>query len=81
MLLIDDCAFNVVAIQGLLQQFQFESDYCLDGSDAVNAIKQRIEAGVSLYKLLLVDYSMPGKDGPTCIEAIQKMVKEAGLAD
>ncbi len=35
----DDCPFNIVALQSLLQQFNLDCDYGTNGLDAFKAVK------------------------------------------
>ena len=61
---MDDCNFNLVAVQSLLQQFRLKAEICHDGEMAVNKVKKRYASGNSMYELILMDYSMPILDGP-----------------
>ena len=37
-LIVDDNPFNIVAMQSLLEQFNLQSDYCNDGSEAIKLV-------------------------------------------
>ena len=58
-LICDDCPFNIVALQSLLQQFEFTAEYCSNGKEALQLVQQRLESGQPTYKLILLDFSMP----------------------
>jgi len=40
------------------------TDASLSGTNAIELITKRIDSKDPLYKLILLDYSMPEKDGP-----------------
>ena len=49
-----------------------ESDYCNDGIEAIKLVKNRgKEVDSPMYKLILMDYSMPECDGPTATATIR----------
>ena len=80
-LIVDDCPFNIVALQSLLSQFDFESDHCTNGLDAVKKVVERKRRGKDDYKLIFMDFSMPGLDGPTATAMIRDLYKtEAKMA-
>ena len=71
-LIVDDNPFNIVAMQSLLEQFNVQSDYCNDGSEAIKIVQDRGNNSVlPMYKLILMDYSMPECDGPTATAKIR----------
>ena len=71
-LVVDDCPFNTVALQRLLSQFNFESDHCSNGNDAVKKVMDRRIDGLQDYKLIFMDYSMPRCDGPKAAAMIKE---------
>ena len=80
-LICDDDSFSIMAVKGLLTQFGLENDTASSGEYAISLIKQRLEScledgsdGPGMYKLIVMDYSMPGMDGPTTIASIRKML-------
>ena len=77
-LVVDDCQFNFIAINGLLQQFNYKSHYSLNGKEAIQAIQTRVASGKPMYKLIMMDYSMPVCDGPTASNAIRNFLTENG---
>ena len=71
-LIVDDNPFNIVAMQSLLEQFNVQSDYCNDGSEAIKIVQDRGNNSIlPMYKLILMDYSMPECDGPTATAKIR----------
>ena len=77
-LVVDDCCFNIVAVKSLLEQFNLCADSCSDGEQALEMIKRRAEnPALSMYKLILMDYSMPRIDGPTCTRLIREFMSNA----
>ncbi len=77
----DDCPFNLVALQSLLQQFNLDCDFGTNGNDAYKAVKQRIELGLPLYEIILMDYSMPVCDGPTGCTLIRELFEQEGVPE
>lgn len=41
-LVVDDCQMNILAVHSLLNQFGYESSYCIDGQEAIEAISTRL---------------------------------------
>ena len=75
-LIVDDNMFNICAVESLFAQFNFECDSCVNGEEAVKLIKGRCLSKEPMYKLILMDYSMPDCDGPTATKLIRKLVIE-----
>ena len=48
----------------MCQELGTMPDICMSGEEALDLIKRRYKSGIPLYKLILLDYSMPGKNGP-----------------
>ena len=73
-LIADDCSFNIVAVQSLLLQFNLKSDVCVNGLEAVKLVKNRLKAEPQkpMYKLILMDFSMPKCDGPEATKQIRQ---------
>ena len=80
-LIVDDDSFNIVAIQSLLQQFNLKSDYCNDGKEAIEMVKKRSKSDDPMYKLILMDYSMPDCDGPQATYAIREYLNEGSALE
>ena len=57
-----------------------EPDICTDGSQAVEMVTARMinPAAASMYKLILMDYSMPRCDGPTATAQIRELLDNKG---
>ena len=41
-----------------------QTEMCLSGNQALQTIQVRIRESKPLFKLIILDYSMPEKDGP-----------------
>ena len=73
-MIADDCAFNIVALQSLLLQFNIQSDFCVNGLEAIQLVKERHDSKLAkpMYKLILMDFSMPECDGPEATKQIRE---------
>ena len=78
-LIVDDCLFNVAALKSLIMMFDYECDNCSDGQEALEAVKDRMERNQPLYKLIMMDLSMPIMDGPTATREIRKIHEVNGV--
>ena len=59
-----------------------EPDICTDGSQAVEMVTARmINPAASMYKLILMDYSMPRCDGPTATVQIRELLSNCSDTD
>jgi CheY-like chemotaxis protein len=67
-LLVDDEQMNIEVIKAMLDEQGIAADVALSGSIALSLLEQRCEevymGGAPMYKLVLLDYSMPDMDGP-----------------
>ena len=63
-LIADDCSFNLMAMQGMLECFNFIPDMVNNGEMALEAVLERLRNKEPMYELILLDYSMPVMDGP-----------------
>ena len=87
-LCVDDCQMNILALTSLLKQFNYQSDVAVDGQEAIEAVEQRANATnaftqgdeIAMYKLILMDFSMPVCDGPTAVKAIRSFLTEKGYS-
>ena len=79
-LIVDDCPFNIVAIQSLMQQFNIKCDYATNGQDAFDSVKNRLTLDKTIYKLILMDFSMPVVDGPAASKLIRDLFTEKSMA-
>ena len=84
MLVVDDEPLNIEILCGMLESRGVMSDRALGGNQAVAHFKKRIEQFMSdptagLYKLVLLDYSMPDMDGPEVATEFQKLFKHYNI--
>ena len=79
-LVVDDSPFNIVALRSLLSLFSLESDCASDGNEAIQLVKNRMSSETPMYKLILLDYSMPECDGPTATVEIRRLLGGVGTA-
>ena len=67
-LVIDDELINVEVMQGMLASSGIKSDQAMSGAQALTLIQQRIQkvkqGDGEMYKIVLLDFSMPEMDGP-----------------
>ena len=80
-LVVDDEPLNIEILCGMLEARGVMTDHALGGTQAIALFQKRIEQFKSdpatcMYKLVLLDYSMPDMDGPEVATEIQKLFKE-----
>ena len=75
-LIVDDAAMNLLALNTILGSLGFSCDEANDGNEAIERARRRIDSNSAFYKLILMDYSMPDCDGPTATAAILKLLSE-----
>ena len=67
-LIIDDELINLEVMSGMLESRNIKSEQATSGPHALALIQQRVqyvtEGKTDMYKLFLLDYSMPEMDGP-----------------
>ena len=49
------------------------------GDEALMLIRERIEKNEPIFKLILLDYSMPDKDGPQTVQEIRQLCEEKAV--
>ena len=66
--MVDDDFFNILVLVGLLKSAKVPFDEAQCGMDALDKVSKRIElvktGAASMYKLILLDFSMPDLNGP-----------------
>ena len=58
----------------MMQRFGLRVDSAMDGNQAVNLVKKRIENDNSTYKLIMMDYSMPNCNGSDATKQIRMVL-------
>ena len=48
------------------------ADFCNNGEQALARIKARVFGDLPMFKLILMDFSMPGCDGPSSTKLIRE---------
>jgi len=82
MLIVDDTAFNLMALQQVLKSmFKIEAETATDGSEAIEMFERALarECGCRLraYSMVFMDIQMPEVDGVTATKAIARLVRES----
>ena len=72
-LIVDDDIINLEVHEAMIHQMKhIKSDTALSGPIAIELIKERLEkvleGQATMYKFILMDYSMPEMDGPQTAE-------------
>ncbi len=82
-MVIDDEPLNIFVVQQMLISKNIECDTATNGGDALDMIQDRIENVLlghgQMYKLILLDFSMPEMDGLTVAKEIIKMFRNNPL--
>ena len=55
----------------MMHRFGLSVDSAMDGNEAVNLVRKRVESDNSTYKLILMDYSMPNCNGSDATKQIR----------
>ena len=67
-LIVDDEPMNILLMKSMLEDRGIMSDIAISGSAALSLVEDRIkhviEGKAVMYRLILLDYSMPEMDGP-----------------
>ena len=64
MLIVDDELFNRMALEAMLNSEGIESVQVQDGYKAIELLNQLISEAKPIFRLILLDFSMPVLDGP-----------------
>ena len=60
---------------------KLKSDTALSGAIALNSIKERLTKVLNnestMYKFILMDYSMPGMNGPQTVRKIRELLSKS----
>lgn len=66
MLIVDDNAFNILALKKQLESFKFIVDCAIDGEEAINLVAEYYASKKKCcrkYNIIFMDIEMPGKNG------------------
>ena len=87
-LVVDDDIFNIRTMELLLTKEGFKCDSAFDGVEAIEKFKNKMIIKSSVcgpkciaYRLILMDYQMPKKDGVQAAIDLQELIKEYRLPD
>ena len=73
---------NLEVIKTLLHEKNVPCDTVMSGEDALVLVKKRlklVQANMApMYKVILMDYSMPVMDGPTVAAKIRELLSNEG---
>jgi len=76
-LVVDDEPMNIEVMRAMLDQKGIEIDCALNGKIALKLIQQRFEQVRAkqgrMYRLILLDFSMPEMDGPELARELKKL--------
>ena len=82
-LIVDDDQMNIEVIKAMLEDQDVVTDTALSGNAALALVEKRLEAvyrgEAPMYKLILLDYSMPEMDGPQVAVAIRSLFRTSIL--
>ena len=82
-LVVDDDMFNVSCLQNLLKILGYNSDFAVNGEDAVNKVKNRILnkccEECKSFKMVFMDHQMPILDGISATKIIKDLTHNRKL--
>ena len=82
-LVVDDDPFNIDVISMMLEEKKVQSVCTQTGKEAVEIVMQRIElfkqGKAPMFKIILIDYSMPEMDGPTAVKKIKELFERSAI--
>ena len=73
-LIVEDNVFEMIAIKGMLEGYQYKCDSAMSAFEAFKMIQDRINAGQVMYKLILIDYKMPNCNGAEATAMIKSLL-------
>ena len=74
-LIVDDEPINLIAIEGQLTAMNFDSINVGSGEEALALVNSFLEQEKPMFKLIMLDYCMPGMDGPTTSRELNKLLE------
>ena len=77
-LIIDDEPMNITVLKSLLENEKVESESMASGVKALEHLGDLIFTRQPLYKVILIDFCMPGLDGPQTALHIRELCQDAG---
>ena len=84
-LVVDDDHMNIEVITAMLSSKHVKADSALNGNQALALIQSRMalayQGKTSMYKIILLDYSMPEMDGPQVATEIRRIFQNSVLLD
>jgi len=81
-LIIHDDEMTIKMIQQVMANSSHSLDSAEDANQGIKMITKRVNltrSGVKMYKLIILDNSMPNVDGPVLIGIIKTLVESLGL--
>lgn len=83
-LIVDDEPFNIAILSMMLQSLSHDPDSAEDGNSALSSVMERAQdvfAGKQeMYKLILMDFSMPDMNGTEVTRKIRQFISSSGLS-
>ena len=84
-LVVDDDHMNIEVITAMLSSKHVKADSALNGNQALALIQTRMalayQGKTTMYKIILLDYSMPEMDGPQVATEIRRIFQNSVLLD
>ena len=75
-LVVDDEPINIEILCMMMAAKGYaNTDNALEGAKALELVINRLENGGPMYRLILLDFSMPNMDGPSVARAIRNLWK------
>lgn len=73
-LIVDDNLYNLTAIINMLQRHGLSADTAMDGNEAVLLVKKRMQTVQTTYKLIMMNYAMPNRNGGDAAKQIRMLL-------